>query len=1780
MDELKHKILGLLSKQSPKIPSMGFSDADYQFFQNENLSINSKTVTELNRPADQDILESIEKAYFSTNEDFDVCRFELSKLPEFLDCTNIQRDFKKLKQQHQVVANKVLQLILDQTSNCEEEFLRTLEVRDKLADVLILCRISRKELNVAEKQFSSSLSILANYRKRKLVQNLLNNLNTIKTLHRTGHRLQELLNEENYAGAIELLQECQAAANTYRHFTCVASLTNKLQETLEDTEEKLDKVLAQMCFYFDSVRYSKLQAAYKLLGKTQIAMDHLHMHYTSATYNTALNIVRVYVTSTDFMDINDNSEKKPYDKLCLYIDQSIFIPCLVDLCKSLFKIVLSYYQLRKWHLTFESPGAADDLEDNFNKQYIKQKLENGLLKVWHDVQSKISTLLLNSNLSLYKFDQFVQILSVVHRLMEVGEEFCCSKSDDLQESIRKQSINYFKNYHAQRLDELRIFLENESWEICPVKTTFDILQLQEFKSLRSILRNYKGKTQVSQPYANSLDCNSSNHSQDGSSIIGNYFLRYAEHGTPFDKSLDETVIDEDILATIGDKTSGYFSDETDDESEELKQDFVDDNVDDMQRSSIEKKEKHSCKAPILTNTSLSVLRQIGKYLQMCRLLRPIAFDIILCMAQLFDFYVYVVHFFFSADLTVSSGTLYTLKLNATLKRITDNLIWDNQDESTQYGKITKPHLSTIVDMTKPELLHGLSERVAAVESLIFLSKQYLFLQGYLEYLLPPNNKIILQQFFSQSIACAPDLRKPIYMCVAARAFDLRQNLISMSKINWEVKDVMSQHNAYIDVMLREVQIFAIRLEELSSKIPISNEVSKMLWENIAHIITHTLVQGFSDAKKCTNGGRALMQLDFTQFLLKFEKISLLKGVPHREYVENYVKAYYLPDVELEKWLREHNISIKCIYDDLYSAYISEQKFLWNKFVNQKLITVVQHSEVVEVFLKEYVESEVRSYYNPSIKSWADIVQDARKILMDDGIRIVHSGNSFTRWLLENPNYDLKQLRFLGQYKFLFNLYDRILTKHNPLLTAVINLNVAEAEALIKVKPELVEQDDACGRSVLHLVALHGFNHKPYVCYKTVDEKLLDIVKVISKEKIQMKPDAVLCYSPLNYVVANWSVAREVLYIRSTTKDVVMSNYFYSHNIMSTDHKNMCESPLNDLFKFKSKGNAVVPEYYYDLRFASAFGIEDNVKYLLNKECDVNQQDVYRNTCLHYACIIGMLKNVQVLLDTGARVNILNRNSNTALHYAIRRNCPEITELLLKNCANVNSVDPNIKNNKQITALHYAAQMDFTDIMELFIKKCGNLIIVNYRSETPLFYAIKSNHTNAVLFLIKRGADMNMCNKEGESVLHKVCEKGFNSAKALIKHGAEVNSVDMDKETSLNCALINSHADTAKILLEYRVDINIPNYDGVVLYTDTYTPDDLKNRLKFVSTCNIPEEVFKKLLENTFASLIRRSEIHDMNTLYLSKADVIKEIYATLLTVGAELARHNMSADEVKAFLAEHNFNAVKIDSFVELYNANKRDLQIVLGNIGSHPPHIVDADWKIDYIVKASNLDQSEGPIFRISLVTNKYDESSDTKKTENVNFSFGHTVCYSLLALNLQPNVTSWILQIINMGDVLDINDAVDLDVEDEGDQGVLRLKDKVLRRKGRGFGAGERRDQDKIRGYDSVDPGDFADESGPQKSVEGWILFITSVHEEASEEDLSEKFSEFGAIKNLAINLDRRTGFLKGYALIEYGVFEEANAAREALDGSEILGQTIGVDWCFVKGPKKNKRNRNKRR
>ncbi|CAG8816845.1 2206_t:CDS:2, partial [Racocetra persica] len=88
-------------------------------------------------------------------------------------------------------------------------------------------------------------------------------------------------------------------------------------------------------------------------------------------------------------------------------------------------------------------------------------------------------------------------------------------------------------------------------------------------------------------------------------------------------------------------------------------------------------------------------------------------------------------------------------------------------------------------------------------------------------------------------------------------------------------------------------------------------------------------------------------------------------------------------------------------------------------------------------------------------------------------------------------------------------------------------------------------------------------------------------------------------------------------------------------------------------------------------------------------------------------------------------------------------------------------------------------------------------------------------------------------------------------------------------------------------------------------------------------------------------------------------------------------------------------------------------------------------------------------------------------------------------------------------------------------------------VKRKGRGF-----RSESKDESRDGVRSGDKYDQfesttdedaaaGRAQRSVEGWIVLVVGLHEESTEDEITDKFADYGEIKNLHLNLDRRTGF-----------------------------------------------------
>lgn len=943
--DLKNKIKSILKKQDTFV-SPTEEVINHDSFTGGPVVTKYKQVKPSNPHEEQEVLDGIDKVYYNT-EGIDTSHYELRKLPEVLDLGDIDLDRKRLRKQLQVVSKKVSDLVLQNHPAYARELQRVMDLQRTLQYATVICANGRRQLSSARDTFTAaSLNMLANYRKRQQLVSLMKSLRTIKTLQRTDVRLRELMEEEDYCGAIQLCLECQKAASTYKHFTCISELNSKLQDTLVMIEEQIDVALSKTCSNFDETHYEKVQTAYRLLGKTQTAMDQLHMHFTSAIHNTAFQIVLGYVELCSGTG-RENFHKRQYPDLCKSVTQESFTPCLIDLSKALWEVMRSYHKTMRWHEEHEE--ESEETEDgkaqaDFTKHYIKQKLEHGLSRIWQDVQSKVKIYVLGTDLSGFKLEEFIRVLDLVNRMIEIGEEFCKSKSEGLQDSLKQQSLNYFKNHHRYRMEELRMFLENEGWELCPVKLSFSYVQLLEFRFMKSWMKSPNS----------TLNLSTTEDSSGGGSGMESskrrYFMQSATKN-PFDEKPDEDENEDFFTGSLDDEDNGNLSDSDSDVPDELKQDYIDEVTGEGRSNSRQtkrrlSKSKNEKFIPIVTNTTLNVMRVIGKYMQMMTVLKPIAFDVILCMSQLFDYYFYTVYSFFGADTTIKNERSINNRLNIALQRIHNNLIAESPvpgappvDQSENLEKMPQAYLSPIVDLHRRDQLFGLAERVVAVESLIFLAKQLELLQPHLEAMIPTNKKAFLQQFFSQTVNMAEEVRKPVYWSVSAQAVNYDQVLGQMASVRWDIKDIMSQHNPYVDSILRSFELVAHQLVEINRRVPIPLVVYHTLWEHCVRLANRTFVEGFSNAKKCSNEGRALMQLDYQQFLMKLDSIMDLKPIPEKEFVEGYIKAYYLPESQLDSWLQDH----KEYSNKQLLALINSVDHI-NKKSRQRLVNIVEEMD--------------------------------------------------------------------------------------------------------------------------------------------------------------------------------------------------------------------------------------------------------------------------------------------------------------------------------------------------------------------------------------------------------------------------------------------------------------------------------------------------------------------------------------------------------------------------------------------------------------------------------------------------------------------------------------------------------------------------------------------------------------------------------------------------------------------------------------------------------------------
>ncbi|KAG5179693.1 chloroplast 29 kDa ribonucleoprotein [Tribonema minus] len=77
-----------------------------------------------------------------------------------------------------------------------------------------------------------------------------------------------------------------------------------------------------------------------------------------------------------------------------------------------------------------------------------------------------------------------------------------------------------------------------------------------------------------------------------------------------------------------------------------------------------------------------------------------------------------------------------------------------------------------------------------------------------------------------------------------------------------------------------------------------------------------------------------------------------------------------------------------------------------------------------------------------------------------------------------------------------------------------------------------------------------------------------------------------------------------------------------------------------------------------------------------------------------------------------------------------------------------------------------------------------------------------------------------------------------------------------------------------------------------------------------------------------------------------------------------------------------------------------------------------------------------------------------------------------------------------------------------------------------------------------------------------EGCKLYVGNLGYDTNNDTLSQAFSQFGAVQEASVATDRETGSSRGFGFVTYGTPQEAQAAMDNLNNTQLDGRTIRVN------------------
>lgn len=193
---------------------------------------------------------------------------------------------------------------------------------------------------------------------------------------------------------------------------------------------------------------------------------------------------------------------------------------------------------------------------------------------------------------------------------------------------------------------------------------------------------------------------------------------------------------------------------------------------------------------------------------------------------------------------------------------------------------------------------------------------------------------------------------------------------------------------------------------------------------------------------------------------------------------------------------------------------------------------------------------------------------------------------------------------------------------------------------------------------------------------------------------------------------------------------------------------------------------------------------------------------------------GDLQTIETLLSLGFDPNApVDGHGFKPLWYAISSGHAEVVELLLGAHA-----DPNAKPSNDpfsATPLRLALQNDNMRIAQDLVLSGARVDTKGNDGRTALYYEVRHAHLDAIQFLLDRGADLNVRDTAGDSLLDDAVWTGpVDTVALLLAHGARLNEPQTQTgATPINEAACRGYSALVQYLLQFHPDLGIPDKRG-------------------------------------------------------------------------------------------------------------------------------------------------------------------------------------------------------------------------------------------------------------------------------------------------------------------------------------------------------------------------------